>query len=216
MKLEFNSLKRAILKDKVWLIILLILTIVSVINYYVSISSSDFLKNINYFYILIGVPSLKDADMIYTLLNTYIIIYFIYFTINYFNYDLDYCSDNIVLRENEKHWFIRKTLSIILYVIFIKLLLFILISIMCKFEYKVSITYLLITLIYPLTYSILTITLNNLFKNNVIVIILSLVISLSLFFKLNIPVVLIFIDIILFIVNYITFKFKRIYKLKYN
>lgn len=216
MKMEFNSLKRAILKDKTWLIILLILTIISVINYYVDFSTTDFLKDVNYFYILIGLPALKKADTIYTLLNTYIIIYFIYFTINYFNYDLEYCSDNIVLRENQKRWFIRKTLSIILYIAFIKLLLFILISTMCKFEYKVSIIYLLITIIYPLTCSLLTITLDILFKNNVIVIILSIVISLSLFFKLNIPVILIFIDVILYGVNYITFKFKRIYKLKYN
>lgn len=216
MKMEFNSLKRAILKDKTWLIILLIITIISYINYYLGIPANGFFKDMNYFYILIGFPALKETDTIYTLLNTYLIIYFVYFTINYFNYDLEYCSDNIILRENQKHWFTRKTLSIILYVIFIKLLLFTLISIICKFEYKVSIIYLLITLIYPLTYSLLTITLDNLFKNNVIVIILSIVASLSLFFKLNIPIILMFIDIILFIVNYVTFKFKRIYKLKYN
>lgn len=216
MKMEFNSLKRAILKDKTWLIILLIITIISYINYYLGIPANGFFKDMNYFYILIGFPALKETDTIYTLLNTYLIIYFVYFTINYFNYDLEYCSDNIVLRENQKRWFIRKTLSIILYIVFIKLLLFILISTMCKFEYKVSIIYLLITIIYPLTCSLLTITLDNLFKNNVIVIILSIVISLSLFFKLNIPVILIFIDVILYGVNYITFKFKRIYKLKYN
>lgn len=216
MKMEFNSLKRAILKDKTWLIILLIITIISYINYYLGIPANGFFKDMYYFYILIGFPALKETDTIYTLLNTYLIIYFVYFTINYFNYDLEYCSDNIILRENQKHWFTRKTLSIILYVIFIKLLLFTLISIICKFEYKVSIIYLLITLIYPLTYSLLTITLDNLFKNNVIVIILSIVASLSLFFKLNIPIILMFIDIILFIVNYVTFKFKRIYKLKYN
>ena len=87
MKIEANLLISKIKKDKFWIISYIVVLAVAVV--YCLFNDENIFSNNKTFYLLIGYPkNLTNDKFIYTLINLYTIVYFIYFTITYFNYEI--------------------------------------------------------------------------------------------------------------------------------
>lgn len=212
MKKELNLTKEKIKKDKLWLIILFSLLIINFIYYY--LEYSDLKVNNEYFLELISYPLLNDTTELSILFNIYFICYIVYYSLSYYNYELENLKEYMIIRDKSKKWFVRKIISIFTYIIILKILLILLIGIFNNFRYSININYYMITFLYLITISAISITLNNIIKNNTLVTIISIILSFILFFKLkNITIILILL-LILLIFNIIFFSFKKIYKLK--
>lgn len=212
MKKELNLTKEKIKKDKLWLIILFSLLIINFIYYY--LEYSDLKVNNEYFLELISYPLLNDTTELSILFNIYFICYIVYYSLSYYNYELENLKEYMIIRDKSKKWFVRKIISIFTYIIILKILLMLLIGIFSNFRYSININYYMITFLYLITISAISITLNNIIKNNTLVTIISIILSFILFFKLkNITIILILL-LILLIFNIIFFSFKKIYKLK--
>ncbi len=212
MKKELNLTKEKIKKDKLWLIILFSLLIINFIYYY--LEYSDLKVNNEYFLELISYPLLNDTTELSILFNIYFICYIVYYSLSYYNYELENLKEYMIIRDKSKKWFVRKIISIFTYIIILKILLILLIGIFSNFRYSININYYMITFLYLITISAISITLNNIIKNNTLVTIISIILSFILFFKLkNITIILILL-LILLIFNIIFFSFKKIYKLK--
>lgn len=212
MKKELNLTKEKIKKDKLWLIILFSLLIINFIYYY--LEYSDLKVNNEYFLELISYPLLNDTTELSILFNIYFICYIVYYSLSYYNYELENLKEYMIIRDKSKKWFVRKIISIFTYIIILKILLILLIGIFSNFRYSININYYMITFLYLITISAISITLNNIIKNNTLVTIISIILSFILFFKLkNITIILILLLIFL-IFNIIFFSFKKIYKLK--
>lgn len=212
MKKELNLTKEKIKKDKLWLIILFSLLIINFIYYY--LEYSDLKVNNEYFLELISYPLLNDTTELSILFNIYFICYIVYYSLSYYNYELENLKEYMIIRDKSKKWFVRKIISIFAYIIILKILLILLIGIFSNFRYSININYYMITFLYLITISAISITLNNIIKNNTLVTIISIILSFILFFKLkNITIILILL-LILLIFNIIFFSFKKIYKLK--
>lgn len=212
MKKELNLTKEKIKKDKLWLIILFSLLIINFIYYY--LEYSDLNVNNEYFLELISYPLSNDTTELSILFNIYFICYIVYYSLSYYNYELENLKEYMIIRDKSKKWFVRKIISIFTYIIILKILLILLIGIFSNFRYSININYYMITFLYLITISAISITLNNIIKNNTLVTIISIILSFILFFKLkNITIILILL-LILLIFNIIFFSFKKIYKLK--
>ena len=212
MKKELNLTKEKIKKDKLWLIILFSLLIINFIYYY--LEYSDLKVNNEYFLELISYPLLNDTTELSILFNIYFICYIVYYSLSYYNYELENLKEYMIIRDKSKKWFVRKIISIFTCIIILKILLILLIGIFSNFRYSININYYMITFLYLITISAISITLNNIIKNNTLVTIISIILSFILFFKLkNITIILILL-LILLIFNIIFFSFKKIYKLK--
>lgn len=212
MKKELNLTKEKIKKDKLWLIILFSLLIINFIYYY--LEYSDLKVNNEYFLELISYHLLNDTTELSILFNIYFICYIVYYSLSYYNYELENLKEYMIIRDKSKKWFVRKIISIFTYIIILKILLILLIGIFSNFRYSININYYMITFLYLITISAISITLNNIIKNNTLVTIISIILSFILFFKLkNITIILILL-LILLIFNIIFFSFKKIYKLK--
>lgn len=215
MKIEANLLISKIKKDKFWIISYIVVLAVAVA--YCLFNDENIFSNNKTFYLLIGYPkNLTNDKFIYTLINLYTIVYFIYFTITYFNYELENYCDNLIIREKSKKWIIRKTLAIILSIILIKTLNIISVLFLYNYSYPFDYKIIFFTLTYYVTISIISILINIVIKNNAIVIILSLISSTLIFHYIENLITLFAIIIIslIFIITY--FNFKKIFKLKYN
>lgn len=212
MKKELNLTKEKIKKDKLWLIILFSLLIINFIYCY--LEYSDFKINNEYFLELISYPLLNNTSELSILFNIYFICYIVYYSLSYYNYELENLKEYMIIRDKSKKWFVRKIFSIFVYIITLKILLILLIGIFSNFRYSININYYMITFLYLITISAISITLNNIIKNNTLVTIISIILSCILFFKVkNISLILILL-LILLIFNIIFFSFKKIYKLK--
>ena len=215
MKIEANLLISKIKKDKFWIISYIVVLAVAVV--YCLFNDENIFSNNKTFYLLIGYPkNLTNDKFIYTLINLYTIVYFIYFTITYFNYELENYCDNLIIREKNKKWIIRKTLAIILSITLIKILNIISVLFLYNYSYPFDYKIIFFTLTYYVTISIISILINIVIKNNAIVIILSLISSTLIFHYIENLITLFAIIIIslIFIITY--FNFKKIFKLKYN
>lgn len=212
MKKELNLTKEKIKKDKLWLIILFSILIINFIYCY--LEYSDFKINNEYFLELISYPLLNNTSELSILFNIYFICYIVYYSLSYYNYELENLKEYIIIRDKSKKWFVRKIFSIFVYIITLKILLILLIGIFSNFRYSINTNYYMITFLYLITISAISITLNNIIKNNTLVTIISIILSCILFFKVkNISLILILL-LILLIFNIIFFSFKKIYKLK--
>ena len=211
MKIEASLLKNKIKKDKVWLAIYLSSFLICVI--YVFLNYETILNNKSLALLLIGYPTIKiEENLIYTLYNLYTITYLTYFSITYLNEEIENYSDNLIIREKSKKWIIRKIITIILSVAIIKLINIFATCILLNC--MVSIKYILISLLYASIMALIGISLNISIKDTSLTVILSLVISyLTFFYIQNIPIILI-IGMLLVFYNYLSFSFKKIYKIK--
>lgn len=211
MKIEFNLIKNKIKKDKIWLIILLMLTIINIIYCYLNYNK---ISNNIYYMNLVGYPLINEKLDIYVLYNIYYIAYIVYYSISYFNYELENLKENIVIRENDKKWFIRKVISILLYIVTLKLITILIIDVFSNFKYSFNIDIILIINLYLFLISIITITVNNIVKKNTLVIIISIILSFLIFFSIKNILFLFILLLLLIVLNIIFFKFKVMYKLK--
>lgn len=211
MKIEFNLIKNKLKNDKTWLIILLMLTIINIMYCYLNYNK---INNNIYYLNLIGYPLINEKLDIYVLYNIYYISYIIYYTISYFNYELENLKENIIIRENDKKWIIRKIISTLLYIIVLKLMIILIIDIFSNFKYIFNINIFLVIILYQFLISIITITINNVIKKNTLVIIISMLLSFLIFFRIKNILFLFILLILLIILNILIFKFKRMYKLK--
>ncbi len=211
MKIEFNLIKNKIKKDKTWLIILLMLTIINIIYCYLNYNK---ISNNIYYMNLVGYPLINEKLDIYVLYNIYYITYIVYYSISYFNYELENLKENIVIRENDKKWFIRKVISILLYIVTLKLITILIIDVFSNFKYSFNINIILIINLYLFLISIITITVNNIVKKNTLVIIISIILSFLIFFSIKNILFLFILLLLLLVLNIIFFKFKVMYKLK--
>lgn len=212
MKVELCLIKERIIKDKIWIILLFAILIIEYFSYYIEFN--DFSINNQYYISLIGYPFAEISTNISVLYNMYCIVYLVYFSITYFNHELEDLKEYIIVREKSKKWIVRKIFFIFLYIILIKLLLIFMLNLFCSFGYNIGVSYYLLTFLYIISISILSITINNIFKSNTVATIVSVLLSYLLYFEFDNFLVISISIVVLIILNIIFFRFKRMYKLK--
>lgn len=212
MKVELCLIKERIIKDKIWIILLFAILIIEYFSYYIEFN--DFSINNQYYISLIGYPFAEISTNISVLYNMYYIVYLVYFSITYFNHELEDLKEYIIVREKSKKWIVRKIFFIFLYIILIKLLLIFMLNLFCSFRYNIGVSYYLLTFLYIISISILSITINNIVKSNTVATIVSVLLSYILYFEFDNILVMSISIVVLIILNIIFFRFKRMYKLK--
>lgn len=212
MKVELCLIKERIIKDKIWIILLFATLIIEYFSYYIEFN--DFSINNQYYISLIGYPFAEISTNISVLYNMYCIVYLVYFSITYFNHELEDLKEYIIVREKSKKWIVRKIFFIFLYIILIKLLLIFMLNLFCSFRYNIGVSYYLLTFLYIISISILSITINNIVKSNTVATIVSVLLSYLLYFEFDNFLVISISIVVLIILNIIFFRFKRMYKLK--
>ena len=212
MKVELCLIKERIIKDKIWIILLFAILIIEYFSYYIEFN--DFSINNQYYISLIGYPFAEISTNISVLYNMYCIVYLVYFSITYFNHELEDLKEYIIVREKSKKWIVRKIFFIFLYIILIKLLLIFMLNLFCSFRYNIGVSYYLLTFLYIISISILSITMNNIVKSNTVATIVSVLLSYLLYFEFDNILVMSISIVVLIILNIIFFRFKRMYKLK--
>lgn len=212
MKVELCLIKERIIKDKIWIILLFAILIIEYFSYYIEFN--DFSINNQYYISLIGYPFAEIFTNISVLYNMYCIVYLVYFSITYFNHELEDLKEYIIVREKSKKWIVRKIFFIFLYIILIKLLLIFMLNLFCSFRYNIGVSYYLLTFLYIISISILSITINNIVKSNTVATIVSVLLSYLLYFEFDNILVISISIVVLIILNIIFFRFKRMYKLK--
>jgi len=212
MKVELCLIKERIIKDKIWIILLFAILIIEYFSYYIEFN--DFSINNQYYISLIGYPFAEISTNISVLYNMYCIVYLVYFSITYFNHELEDLKEYIIVREKSKKWIVRKIFFIFLYIILIKLLLIFMLNLFCSFRYNIGVSYYLLTFLYIISISILSITINNVVKSNTVATIVSVLLSYLLYFEFDNILVISISIVVLIILNIIFFRFKRMYKLK--
>ena len=212
MKVELCLIKERIIKDKIWIILLFAILIIEYFSYYIEFN--DFSINYQYYISLIGYPFAEISTNISVLYNMYCIVYLVYFSITYFNHELEDLKEYIIVREKSKKWIVRKIFFIFLYIILIKLLLIFMLNLFCSFRYNIGVSYYLLTFLYIISISILSITINNIVKSNTVATIVSVLLSYLLYFEFDNFLVISISIVVLIILNIIFFRFKRMYKLK--
>ena len=212
MKVELCLIKERIIKDKIWIILLFAILIIEYFSYYIEFN--DFSINNQYYISLIGYPFAEISTNISVLYNMYYIVYLVYFSITYFNHELEDLKEYIIVREKGKKWIVRKIFFIFLYIILIKLLLIFMLNLFCSFRYNIGVSYYLLTFLYIISISILSITINNIVKSNTVATIVSVLLSYLLYFEFDNILVMSISIVVLIILNIIFFRFKRMYKLK--
>lgn len=212
MKVELCLIKERIIKDKIWIILLFATLIIEYFSYYIEFN--DFSINNQYYISLIGYPFAEISTNISVLYNMYCIVYLVYFSITYFNHELEDLKEYIIVREKSKKWIVRKIFFIFLYIILIKLLLIFMLNLFCSFRYNIGVSYYLLTFLYIISISILSITINNIVKSNTVATIASVLLSYLLYFEFDNILVISISIVVLIILNIIFFRFKRMYKLK--
>lgn len=212
MKVELCLIKERIIKDKIWIILLFAILIIEYFSYYIEFN--DFSINNQYYISLIGYPFAEISTNISVLYNMYCIVYLVYFSITYFNHELEDLKEYIIVREKSKKWIVRKIFFIFLYIILIKLLLIFMLNLFCSFRYNIGVSYYLLTFLYIISISILSITINNIFKSNTVATIVSVLLSYLLYFEFDNILVMSISIVVLIMLNIIFFRFKRMYKLK--
>lgn len=212
MKVELCLIKERIIKDKIWIILLFAILIIEYFSYYIDFN--DFSINNQYYISLIGYPFAEISTNISVLYNMYCIVYLVYFSITYFNHELEDLKEYIIVREKSKKWIVRKIFFIFLYIILIKLLLIFMLNLFCSFRYNIGVSYYLLTFLYIISISILSITINNVVKSNTVATIVSVLLSYLLYFEFDNILVISISIVVLIILNIIFFRFKRMYKLK--
>lgn len=213
MKIELNLLINKIKTDKTWIMSFILVFIICLI--YVSINYIDLENKKEIYTLLINYPntSLKN-DFIYILYNLYFIVFTIYFSISYFSYDLTNFNESLIIRENSKKWIIKRIVSILFIIVFIKLIGSLVISLF--FNDSIDIKILLISILYQIIISLISITSYSLIKKDIFSVIVSAILSVILFLYLTNIYIIITIILLLIIYNYLTFSFKEIFKLKYS
>lgn len=212
MKVELCLIKERIIKDKIWIILLFAILIIEYFSYYIEFN--DFSINNQYYISLIGYPFAEISTNISVLYNMYCIVYLVYFSITYFNHELEDLKEYIIVREKSNKWIVRKIFFIFLYIILIKLLLIFMLNLFCSFRYNIGVSYYLLTFLYIISISILSITINNVVKSNTVATIVSVLLSYLLYFEFDNILVMSISIVVLIILNIIFFRFKRMYKLK--
>ena len=212
MKVELCLIKERIIKDKIWIILLFAILIIEYFSYYIEFN--DFSINNQYYISLIGYPFAEISTNISVLYNMYCIVYLVYFSITYFNHELEDLKEYIIVREKSKKWIVRKIFFIFLYIILIKLLLIFMLNLFCSFRYNIGVSYYLLTFLDIISISILSITINNVVKSNTVATIVSVLLSYLLYFEFDNILVMSISIVVLIILNIIFFRFKRMYKLK--
>lgn len=212
MKVELCLIKERIIKDKIWIILLFAILIIEYFSYYIEFN--DFSINNQYYISLIGYPFAEISTNISVLYNMYCIVYLVYFSITYFNHELEDLKEYIIVREKSKKWIVRKIFFIFLYIILIKLLLIFMLNLFCSFRYNIGVSYYLLTFLYIISISILSITINNIVKSNTVATIVSVLLSYLLYFEFDNFLVISISIVVLIMLNIIFFRFKRMYKLK--
>ncbi len=212
MKVELCLIKERIIKDKIWIILLFAILIIEYFSYYIEFN--DFSINNQYYISLIGYPFAEISTNISVLYNMYCIVYLVYFSITYFNHELEDLKEYIIVREKSKKWIVRKIFFIFIYIILIKLLLIFMLNLFCSFRYNIGVSYYLLTFLYIISISILSITINNVVKSNTVATIVSVLLSYLLYFEFDNILVMSISIVVLIILNIIFFRFKKMYKLK--
>lgn len=213
MKIEINLIKNKIKVDKNWILVILSSFIVTIlycqINYKNVIPTNDILD------LLIGNPfsNYKD-DFVYLLFNLCWITYVVYITISYFNYEFEYFSDNLILREKSKSWFRRKIASILILNIILKLIN--IVSSLIIFGAEINYYNIMISIIFSISISLISIIINCYIKNNTLSIILSLASSLLIFYLFNKILIVFVISLILCLITYKYFSLRKLYRIKFN
>ena len=208
MKIQLSILFTKIKENIKWLVLLIILSILCLILFKTNNIGVSRIKD---FLILINYPNFSKTNNFSLIVGIYNIVLFIYLGYLYYTYEFTYSVENIIIRTEEKKWFINKNLVFFLYTLIFTIIntLLIYIYFYGKFEFKVEYLYM------PLIFRILIfqtsiIIFNNIKSHDYIFLLLTLLLF-AFIVRPNCILGLCFIAIN-FIINYLTFNIKKILK----
>ncbi len=213
MKRELNSLWVNLKKQSIWFIILLLLLIAGILAYAFSYKDQNVV--LAQYVTLICMPGQNNYYTTTQLIIVYNILLIAYFIYIYFTSEMDYVFENVILRIKEKKWLISKFVIGTLFIILLKALLFFMIYYFFKEDVAFKINYLINPIVYLVFTEFLVITIISFFKRkNYFAYAIIAVVSYYTFFNYN-TWFLLTATLLLAIINFIFFKFKRYYKINY-
>lgn len=207
MSIQIKVLLYNIKKSLFWKIIFLVLLIVNIIFYEVrpigiETTNIDFIGLITY-------PTNIKLQFIPLLINLYQVIFALYFTYIYYTYEFEHSFENIIIRVNEKRWFLQKIMTLLLWLIISKIFYIGLLYIYFSDSVLFKIEYLFVPVLYYIFISLLLITLINFFKLNLeIKFAVLLIVCYLMFVNFNIYFTILYI-LALLLINFVCFHFKR-------
>ena len=210
MKLQYLIVKDIFKKNYTWIILFLLLITLCIVLQIVN--PSPFGLKVEDYYVLIGHPTSEKISSIQSLMLLYNIGLLIYISHIFYTYELSHSFENIIIRISSKKWIFNKIISFC-----ILMSLFVVIRTIVIFSFFKNIISLnskifIITFLYNMLIYLIIMTLVNKFKINKTFNFLIIFFSSLLAYKFfNIKIVLI-INIILVILNMLTFNFKKITK----
>lgn len=160
MKIQYQILKKALKKNLIWLLLLLILVgIYNFINQVKQINPAlEFLQIINN-------SPIKEMNTIEITICLYQIILVIYMTYIIYTYEMNNSFQNILLRINEKKWILSKYLILILFIIFYKIIYIYVAFLEFSNLLSLDIVYFIKSIIFDIVICLTTITCINFIKN---------------------------------------------------
>ena len=205
MKYNLNILVD-VFKNKLWK--------VCVIEFSLTIICILLGSDCNVFELILGLNIIDFIDYILIFCRLINICVLLYNTLNIFFYDIYRSPEFIILRKNEKKYFINKIIFIISFLLVYKFI-FIVIALIFNFNFDYSV---LVNGFFNIIYlSLLGISIINSFssKQYLFLIIFVVLICFNLFFIIEYIIVKAFICLLLFIYNYYCFNYHNIYNTLY-
>lgn len=208
MKLQRQVLFDVIKKNRLWINIFLLIISFMVIFY---LCLPNRLSDMDKFFIMISYPQNFEFDFITILFLTYQIVWAIYLFYLYYTYELEYSFENVILRCDDKKWLLMKFLVLFIFTVLYKTIYTFLIY---AFFFK-KINFNIDFVIYPIIYSFFLATvlfscINFVKEQKIFIIIITLVSSYLMFIYFNIWGSII-LGLVLLIINFLLFNFKRYY-----
>lgn len=210
MKFEIKILKEIIKHNKLWFIVLFILSVMCILFFSIRINPLIFRETD--LYAVISYPTKEHSSIISSLFSIYQIIFTIYLTYVYYTYEINNSFENVILRFSEKRWFVIKSLLFSTFITVFRVLFNLCVYIYFAGHVEFSIDFIISPVCYHLFIVIITMTIINFVNfNKVFELIITFIISYLIFmsFNLEMAIILLF---ILYIFNLFCFSFKKYYQ----
>ena len=189
MKRQFQILKSILISNWFWILLWIILTILAFVFLLlrpsmIPIQEIDFIS-------LIAYP-IKNQTFFGELLTIYQIGLLIFILYQYYERELEYSKENIILRYSSKKWIKEKTITSFFLILLGKIIQILVIYIYFTKDIPFKIEYLLSPMIYDLLISTLLLTRLN-YHHNLLFNLILIVLGVIMFFNYNIMIILLFI-----------------------
>ncbi len=206
MSIQINILKIKLKENIKWFILMFMISFLFLLFDYISSKSpslEDFLFLLNY-------PGIKKISNISFLLAIFNFIFYIYIAYVFYTYEYNFSFQNIILREKDKKWIIKKILVFSIYTFLYKIIYTLIIYVYYRKSFSFSFDFILRPVFFNLLiYFSLIIIYNFKRLKYIYVLILVLLIPIIFYLKFNYFLIILFIMLeLIFIVK--EFKFKKI------